>query len=132
MKFKDTIAALRGGGGKTKLGVNAAREIGSGMILVAPTNALATDHQRAISNMSGVNAVILRDPRVNAELYKRLACWLLRETDFTVFIVSWEECGSDAFLNVLRKVAANPDSGISVINVDEGHLLCSWGSSMRR
>jgi superfamily II DNA helicase RecQ len=130
--MQDTIAQLRGGNGKFKIGVNAARELGTSMVMISPTNALADDTVREANAMPGVQGVRLRAASESPKLFEQLANTSLSDPIFTVFVVGWETCASEPFSQSISAAAKNPECGLVVIGVDEAHLLCSWGAEMRR
>jgi superfamily II DNA helicase RecQ len=130
--MRDTVAALRGGNGKFKIGVNSAREIGTAILMITPTNALRGDTIREANAMSGVQGVSIGSAADTPAAYARLAASSLSDPVFTVFVVSWEGVATEAFTKCIVEASNNPNCGLSLICVDEAHLLCSWGAEMRR
>lgn len=135
------MVSMPTGSGKSllfQIAANFEREIetGSCAIVVTPTIALALDHQRTLSRMSGLeNSRALTGDTPNDEVQHILNGF--RRGEVPILLLSPEKALNPSILDYLIE-AAKPhsveyglDARLTHVFVDEAHIVESWGRSFR-
>jgi ATP-dependent DNA helicase RecQ len=120
---RDTLAVLPTGSGKSAIYQVGGLTLGGLTVVVSPLIALQRDQAAALSKRAGVRVVLLNSAQHRADRAAALEALRAGEVDFVML-------GPEQLANA-ESIGAVAAGRVTLVAVDEAHLVSEWGRDFR-